>query len=377
MKLYTNKLDHFFYYTPKIVAEMTQAKVQTVVVSEEEQKAEDFKAKRGGHGKFPMLELADGSMIYESLAIAEYIARQSESHSAAIVGRTAMEEAQIQQWALIASTSVWPQSMPIAYNTLGFAYDSAKYADAVKSVKDLAKMINNSLAGKTFLVGNRFSLADVTLFVSLIVPFSFVLDAGFRKAMPNISSWFERCAAQSAVMNVCGNIKMCEKSMKPVDITKLPVVAAPALRKVEEVEAKAEAKPAAAEEDEFDPFADESEEDEEAEKAKMERMKEIAKTAKNHGKAKPVAKSIILWEVKPWGEETDLDELAKMILAIEMDGLAWKAETKKEPIAYGVFKLIIGAVVEDEKVSTDIVQERIEAFEDHVQSIDIQSFNKL
>jgi len=151
--------------------------------------------------------------------------------------------------------------------------------------------------------------------------------------------------------------------------------AAPAKKDNKKKEAVKEEKKAA-DEDEFDPFADE-EEDEEAEKAKMERMKEIAKTAKNHGKAKPVAKSIILWEVKPWGEETDLDELAKMILAIEMDGLAWKAETKKEPIAYGVFKLIIGAVVEDEKVSTDIVQERIEAFEDHVQSIDIQSFNKL
>jgi elongation factor 1-beta len=376
MKLYTNKLDHFFYYTPKIVAEMTQAKVQTVVVSEEEQKSEDFKAKRGGHGKFPMLELADGSMIYESLAIAEYIARQSSTHSGAVTGRTAFEEAQIEQWALIAATNVWSHSMPIAYNTLGFAYDAAKYADAVKNIKDVAKMVNNALVGKTFLVGNRFSLADVAMFVAFIVPFSFVLDGGFRKAMPNVSDWFARCAAQSAVINVCGNIKMCEKPVKAIDWTKLPVVAAPALRKVEEVETKAEAKPAA-DDDDFDPFADESEEDEEAEKAKMERMKEIAKTAKNHGKAKPVAKSIILWEVKPWGEETDLDELAKMILAIEMEGLAWKTEYKKEPIAYGVFKLIIGAVVEDEKVSTDLIQEQIEAFEDHVQSIDIQSFNKL
>jgi translation elongation factor EF-1beta len=38
-----------------------------------------------------------------------------------------------------------------------------------------------------------------------------------------------------------------------------------------------------------------------------------------------------------------------------MDGLAWKTEYKKEPIAYGVFKIVIGAVVEDLKVSTDLV----------------------
>jgi len=29
-----------------------------------------------------------------------------------------------------------------------------------------------------------------------------------------------------------------------------------------------------------------------------------------------IAKSLIVWEVKPWGEETDLDEMAKKILGI-------------------------------------------------------------
>ena len=58
-----------------------------------------------------------------------------------------------------------------------------------------------------------------------------------------------------------------------------------------------------------------------------------------------------------------------------MDGLDWKTEYKKEPVAYGVFKIVIGAVVEDEKVSTDDVQEKIEAFEDLVQSVDIVCFN--
>ena len=142
------------------------------------------------------------------------------------------------------------------------------------------------------------------------------------------------------------------------------------------VEKKVEEKKVeAADDDEFDPFADEPE-DEEAEKAKMERMKEIAKTAKSYGKV-VVAKSLIIWEVKPWGEETDLDALAKKILAIEQDGLAWKTEYKKEPIAYGVFKILIGATIEDAKVSTDDVQEKIEAFEDEVQSVDIAVFNKL
>ena len=80
---------------------------------------------------------------------------------------------------------------------------------------------------------------------------------------------------------------------------------------------------------------------------------EAANAAKK--KAAPIAKSIIVWEVKPWDEETNLDELAKKILDIKMDGLEWKTEYKKEPVAYGIFKIVIGAVVEDEKVSTDDV----------------------
>jgi translation elongation factor EF-1beta len=49
-----------------------------------------------------------------------------------------------------------------------------------------------------------------------------------------------------------------------------------------------------------------------------------------------------------------------------MDGLEWKKEWKKEPVAYGVYKIIVGAVVEDAKVPVDDVQEKIMEFEDYV-----------
>ena len=131
---------------------------------------------------------------------------------------------------------------------------------------------------------------------------------------------------------------------------------------------------AAAEEDDFDPFA----EDADADAAAAESMKKKAEEAKTKKKkAAPIAKSLIVWEVKPWGEDTDLEALAAKIIAIEMDGLYWKTEWKKEPVAYGIFKIQIGATVEDAKVSTDLVQEKIEEFEDDVQSVDIVAFNKL
>jgi len=70
--------------------------------------------------------------------------------------------------------------------------------------------------------------------------------------------------------------------------------------------------------------------------------------------------------VKPYDAETNLNELAQKILGIQMDGLFWKTEYKKLTIAYGVEKIVIGAVIEDEKVFTEDLQEKIEAFEEEV-----------
>jgi len=73
-----------------------------------------------------------------------------------------------------------------------------------------------------------------------------------------------------------------------------------------------------------------------------------------------IAQSLVMFEIKPYDSDTNLDNLAKTILEIKMDGLYWKTQYRKEPIAYGIEKLIIGVTVEDEKVSVDDLQEKIE-----------------
>lgn len=59
-----------------------------------------------------------------------------------------------------------------------------------------------------------------------------------------------------------------------------------------------------------------------------------------------------------------------------MDGLVWGA-SKLVPVGYGINKLQIMCVVEDEKVSVDLLTEKIQEFEDYVQSVDIAAFNKI
>jgi elongation factor 1-beta len=65
-----------------------------------------------------------------------------------------------------------------------------------------------------------------------------------------------------------------------------------------------------------------------------------------------------------------MKELEANMRSIEMDGLTWGAG-KLVPVGYGIKKLQVNLVVEDEKVSIDDLQEKIQEDEDHVQSTDV------
>ena len=113
---------------------------------------------------------------------------------------------------------------------------------------------------------------------------------------------------------------------------------------------KEEAKAAA--DDELDLFGDDDEDDQAAKEVQKKLKEEQEKKSKP--KKVVIEKSLILLEVKPLDDTIDLDQVAEKIMAeIQQDGLTWKTEYKKEPVAFGIFKLIIGFVIEDLKVSVD------------------------
>jgi len=126
--------------------------------------------------------------------------------------------------------------------------------------------------------------------------------------------------------------------------------------------------------DDVDLFGSEDEEDSEAAKVREQRLAEYA--AKKSKKPTIVAKSNVILDVKPWDDETDMKELEQGVRGITMDGLLWGA-SKLVPLAYGIKKLQISCVVEDDKVSIDELTEKIQDNEDFVQSVDIAAFNKI
>jgi len=75
-------------------------------------------------------------------------------------------------------------------------------------------------------------------------------------------------------------------------------------------------------------------------------------------------------EVKPWDDETDMAALEKAVRSVEQEGLVW-GSSKLVAVGYGIKKLQITLVIEDELVSLDELQEKLAEFEDYVQSSDV------
>uniref|UniRef100_A0A7N6B5L7 Eukaryotic translation elongation factor 1 delta b (guanine nucleotide exchange protein) n=1 Tax=Anabas testudineus TaxID=64144 RepID=A0A7N6B5L7_ANATE len=121
--------------------------------------------------------------------------------------------------------------------------------------------------------------------------------------------------------------------------------------------------------DDIDLFG--SDEDEEAEKLKEQRLKEYAE--KKAKKPVIIAKSSILLDVKPWDDETDMAKLEECVRSVQADGLLW-GTSKLVPVGYGIKKLQIACVVEDDKVGTDMLEEEITKFEDYVSTFHIAAF---
>ncbi|KAF2686453.1 elongation factor 1 beta subunit [Lentithecium fluviatile CBS 122367] len=215
-------------------------------------------------------------------------------------------------------------------------------------------LLNNWLKTRSYIVGYTPSQADVKVFQQ-------VKTIPAPEKFPYAWRWYNHILTWESEFDTLPGDPTKDHTAYGPEQTELPVNPAKA--------------PAAEEEDdEVDLFGSDEEEDEEAEKLKAERLAEYNK--KKAGKVKPAAKSIVTMDVKPWDDETDLEQLKANVLAIEQDGLTWGA-SKFVAVGFGIKKLQINLVVEDDKVSTDELQQKIEEDEDHVQSTDIVAMQKL
>ncbi len=138
----------------------------------------------------------DGDFVMtESFAIGLYLARKYRPQ---LMGDSLEEEGKVYQWTLFAATDLEKAALEIINNSgfdAGHPLDAPKLqAGQAKLQKILAKL-NGELAGRDYLVGSHFTLADLNVACLIAFPVVASLD---RSACGNVEGWLQRCVARPA-----------------------------------------------------------------------------------------------------------------------------------------------------------------------------------
>ena len=142
-------------------------------------------------GYVPLLELDDGTRLSEGTAIVQYIADQVPEKNLAPANGT-VARAQLQGWLNFIATEL--------HKGFGPLFSPATPADyktiAIERLQSRLKWLDGELAGKDYLMGAQFSVADPYLFtVTNWAPHVGVDISG----LANLAAFRERMAARPSV----------------------------------------------------------------------------------------------------------------------------------------------------------------------------------
>ncbi len=154
---------------------------------------------RNPAGQTPALELDDGRYLTEITAICEYLDEINGQSS--LIGKTPEERAETRMWMRRIDLNI----LEPATNGFRFAEGLKMFEPRMRCLPDAAaglKLIardklawlDGLMAGKTFIAGERFSLADVLLFA--FVEFLAKVGQPLDPAWNNLNAWFERVKAR-------------------------------------------------------------------------------------------------------------------------------------------------------------------------------------
>ena len=150
-------------------------------------------------GQLPSIELDDGRVLSETVAICEYI---EDTHpTPALIGSNPEEKAETRMWVRRVELNITEQ----LYNGFRFAEGLAMFKDRVhvipQAADDLKAIVQERLAwlddllsGKSWIVGDRFTLADIVLYCAL--DFGAGIGQTRDPELKNLDAWFGRVAAR-------------------------------------------------------------------------------------------------------------------------------------------------------------------------------------
>jgi len=206
-KLFTNQGNPFAW---KIQIAGKYANVQIDTPAFEvgtDNKTPEFE-KKSPLGKTPLLETPEGS-ISEPNAAARYVAKQS---SRPLFGTSNFEAAQVDQWIEFSVTEIDLPASVWVFPILGYIKNDPVATQRAKGdIRKVLEILNHHLGDRTFLVGERLSLADIVVATSLHRLYQKVLDDPFRKSFVNTNRWFTTIVNQPEYLAVAGPTTLAAK----------------------------------------------------------------------------------------------------------------------------------------------------------------------
>ena len=152
------------------------------------------------NGRVPAMD-DDGFRLFESLAINTYLAKKFDK---GLAPTDLKEDALTQQWSLWVMTEVEKSLLNAMFFTrgiMGNPKDPDKAAACVAELQRPLAVLNSSLAGKEYLVANRFMVADLNVASVLSWAPGAKLDlSGFS----NLNAWLTRCLSRPALAKARG-----------------------------------------------------------------------------------------------------------------------------------------------------------------------------
>jgi len=142
------------------------------------------------NGKVP--GFVDGGLqLFESLAINLYLAKRYGTGK--LYPTNIEDEGRVFQWTLWAATEVEPLLLPAVMVKFGMSQDAAGAKAAAEKAKVPLKVLNDHLKGHQWLVGDKFSVADLN--ASAVIGMAIYGDVDISYA-PNVKAWLDRCIAR-------------------------------------------------------------------------------------------------------------------------------------------------------------------------------------
>jgi glutathione S-transferase len=150
-------------------------------------------------GQLPCLELDDGRHLAEITAICEYLDEKFPGGS--LVGKTPEERAETRMWVRrIDLNIVEPLAAGFRYSDGLKLFQSRIHVipQAASDLKQIAQeklhWLDGLMAGKSFICGERLSLADILLFAFL--EFGARVGQPLDPALKTVGGWYERMKAR-------------------------------------------------------------------------------------------------------------------------------------------------------------------------------------